>query len=202
VRISIITATWNRRDMLSRAIRSVMAQGLEEIEHIVVDKTSTDGTLEMLASFPHLTVISEPDRNLYEAWNKGIRRATGELIVILNSDDELPRGAFAAARAAIAASPHLEMLSGAVEIVRSVDGVPVSARLVENAAMLALREQDIGPGVPLTNGRYLSRRLLDRIGPFDQRYANCVGPAVPASRVAWARQEHGNLLPPLPLSCA
>lgn len=169
--ISIVTATLNRREMLSRAIASAMAQGLDGVEHIVIDGASTDGTLELLAGFPHLRVVSEPDRNLYEGWNKGIRLATGTLICILNSDDELPDGAFDIVRGLLRGAPAVDMISGAVEIVRNGGPPAGTIHVLDHPAMIALREQDIGPGVPLTNGRFLSRQLLDRVGPFDERYS-------------------------------
>src|SRR5262245_27387191 len=111
--------------MLRRAIVSVVAQGLDGVEHIIIDGASTDGTLEMLTEYPHLIVVSEPDQNLYEAWNKGLRLASGNLFCILNSDDEIPAGAFARARATFAAQPVLDMISGAVEIRRTgSSGIP------------------------------------------------------------------------------
>ena len=170
IRISVITATLNRRKLLRRAIESVIAQGLENVEHIVIDGASTDGTLEILADYPHLTVVSEPDRCLYEAWNKGLRIASGDLFCILNSDDEIPIGAFRHARAALHAHPDLEMISGGVEVVcTDVDGT-VEKRVIDDMRILSLREQDVGPGVPITNGRYMTPRLVERIGSFDERY--------------------------------
>ena len=170
VQFSIVTASLNRRDLLGRAVRSAVAQGLEGVEHIIVDGVSNDGTLEMLREFPHLLVSSEPDKSLYEAWNKGIRRARGDFIVILNSDDELPAGAFAHVRSLAEATPQADLISGAVEIVRQADGGMADVRIIDHPPMVSLREQDIGPGIPLTNGRYISRRLLERVGPFDERY--------------------------------
>ncbi len=170
IRISVITATLNRRKLLRRAIESVIAQGLENVEHIVIDGASTDGTLEVLADYPHLTVVSEPDRCLYEAWNKGLRIASGDLFCILNSDDEIPIGAFRHARAALHAHPDLEMISGSVEVFRTdVDGT-VEKRVIDDMRILSLREQDVGPGIPITNGRYMTPRLVERIGSFDERY--------------------------------
>ncbi|MGE3918561.1 MAG: glycosyltransferase, partial [Hyphomicrobiaceae bacterium] len=162
-RISIVSATLNRRDMLRRAIESAMAQGSDDVEHIVVDGASTDGTLEMLRAFPHLRVVSEPDRCLYEGWNKGIRLAAGDWICILNSDDELPPGAFDEVRRLAALHPEADVISGSVEIKRGIDGRPASVHLIDDAAMIRLREQDIGPGITLTNARYISRRLIERI---------------------------------------
>jgi glycosyltransferase involved in cell wall biosynthesis len=168
--ISVITATVNRRDMLRRAIDSVLAQGLDGVEHIIVDNVSTDGTAEMLAGYPHLTVVSEPDRSLYEAWNKGLRRASGDILCFLNSDDEIPPGAFARIRTALTAQPNLDMISGAVEIRRTGPIGIVETHIVDDARILALREQDVGPGIPITNGRYLTPGLVARVGLFDERY--------------------------------
>jgi glycosyltransferase involved in cell wall biosynthesis len=164
--ISVITATLDRRDLTERAVRSVIAQGLDGVEHIVIDGGSRDGTREMLAGFPHLVVIAEPDNSLYEAWNKGVARAGGDLLVILNSDDELPQGAFAAAREAWHRDPAVEMISGPVEIRDEAGG----CRLVSDSRILSLREQDVRSGAPFINGRYLARSLLDRVGPFDERW--------------------------------
>lgn len=169
-RLSVVTATLNRRDLTERAIRSVVSQGLEGIEHIVVDGGSTDGTREMLAGYPHLQVIAEPDRNLYEAWNKGIARATGDLVIILNSDDDIPAGAFAAARQAFISNPDAEMISGIVEIASVLPDGSRSCRVIDAPEILSLREQDVRSGLPLINGRYLVRSLLARVGTFDERY--------------------------------
>lgn len=168
--ISIITATLNRRDMLRRAIASVEAQQCgEEVEHIIVDGGSTDGTIEMLRGQPALKVVSEPDRNVYDAWNKGIRRASGKIICMLNADDTLPSGALERVCAAFAAHPSADMVSGAVEL-RPLSPDYGKTRIIDAAPIISLREQDIGPGVPITNGRFLSSPLVQRVGPFDERY--------------------------------
>ncbi len=164
--ISIVTATLNRRPLIERAIRSALAEGTTGVQHIVVDGGSTDGTLNLLEGFPHLEVVSEPDRNLYDGWNKGIARATGDFVFILNSDDEVVPGAFAEARRLAAANLEADLISGPVLLSRA-SGETV---IIDDPRMVALREQDIGPGVPLTNGRFIARRLLERIGPFDIRY--------------------------------
>ncbi len=167
--ISIITAVLNRRDMLKQAIESALQQGQDGVQHIIQDGGSTDGTLEMLAQYPHLEIASTPDRNLYDAWNLGIARATGDVICILNSDDALPDGAFEIIRRAFAATPEADMVSGPVELVRMGED-RADGRLIGTPAMLELREQDIGPGVPLTNGRYITRRKMGEVGAFDTRY--------------------------------
>ena len=86
-KISIVTPSFNSARTIGETIQSVLAQDFSHWEHIVMDGGSTDGTLEILAKFPHLKWISEKDRGHYHAMNKGIAKATGDLIIILNSDD-------------------------------------------------------------------------------------------------------------------
>jgi glycosyltransferase involved in cell wall biosynthesis len=167
---SIVTATFNRRAMLARALASAMRQGLDDVQHVVIDGASTDGTVEMLRDWPHLEWVSEPDRNLYDGWNKGLARARGAFVFILNSDDEVMDGAFDAARRAIRDNPAAEMISGPVVLTRRAGRADEHSILIDDPAMLALREQDIGPGVPLTNGRFLGAGLIARVGGFDIRY--------------------------------
>jgi len=87
IKLSVITAVHNRVEMIAAAIESVHNQWDDGLEHLIVDGGSTDGTLEVLANYSHLTIISEPDDGLYDAWNKGIKAARGEYITFLNSDD-------------------------------------------------------------------------------------------------------------------
>src|SRR5687768_6412703 len=84
---SIITPSYNRASLIQNAIESVMAQNYPHLEHIVIDGGSTDDTLELLSSYPHLHVLSEPDRGVYDALNKGLSIAQGEIIGQLNTDD-------------------------------------------------------------------------------------------------------------------
>jgi glycosyltransferase involved in cell wall biosynthesis len=86
---SIITAAYNSEKTIADTIRSIQAQKLVKIEHIVVDGGSADGTMDIVHrnrdSIAH--VISEPDKGIYDAMNKGLRLATGEFVGCLNSDD-------------------------------------------------------------------------------------------------------------------
>lgn len=91
-RISIVTPSFNQGRYIVGTIESVLTQEYPNIEHIVVDGGSTDGTLDILKRYPHLKVISEPDRGQAEAINKGFRVATGEIWGFLNSDDTLASG--------------------------------------------------------------------------------------------------------------
>src|ERR1700761_8663173 len=88
MKISIITATFNSAVTVRDTLDSVRGQRHPDIEHIIVDGGSKDRTLEIVHEFPHVArVVSDKDDGIYDAMNKGIRLATGDVIGILNSDD-------------------------------------------------------------------------------------------------------------------
>lgn len=89
MKVSIITATRNSAATVRDTIECVLRQSYPNIEHVIVDGNSTDGTMEIVRSYGDQIskVISEPDRGIYDAMNKGIRLTTGDVIGILNSDD-------------------------------------------------------------------------------------------------------------------
>jgi glycosyltransferase len=90
MKISIITVTYNSAQTISDCISSVTSQTYSNIEHIIVDGASKDNTLQIIKSLPNKIskIISEPDSGIYNAMNKGICLATGDLVGILNSDDK------------------------------------------------------------------------------------------------------------------
>ena len=86
--VTILTPSLNCVATIGAALDSVAAQtDCPSIEHIVLDGVSSDGTLDVLSCYPQATVISERDANLYDALNKGLRIAGGEVIGLLNADD-------------------------------------------------------------------------------------------------------------------
>jgi glycosyltransferase involved in cell wall biosynthesis len=88
-KISIITVVYNNSQTISGAIESVLSQDYPNIEHIIIDGASTDGTVEIIKSYSDRIskFISEPDKGIYDAMNKGLKIAIGDIIGILNSDD-------------------------------------------------------------------------------------------------------------------
>jgi glycosyltransferase involved in cell wall biosynthesis len=163
--ISIITPSFNRAAMIVDAVESVLAQGYPEFEHIIVDGASTDGTLEVLKRYQHLRVVSEPDRGMYDAINKGLRLARGTVSAWLNTDDIYPPGAFAEVSAAFAAHPETPAVSGGAETFemtatglhilkteRAIDETDFWRRIVE---------------APVPNGWFFKKSLFDKIGYFD-----------------------------------
>ncbi|MDE7159666.1 MAG: glycosyltransferase [Muribaculaceae bacterium] len=87
--ISIITITWNAADVLRPTMASVAAQTCDDYEHIIIDGASTDATLAVARELatPALRILSEPDRGLYDAMNKGLTMARGRYVLFLNAGD-------------------------------------------------------------------------------------------------------------------
>ncbi len=166
---SIVTPCLNRAGTIGCAIDSVLAQRHPGVEHIVIDGRSNDGTLEVLARYPHLRVVSEPDRNLYDAINKGLLLARGDVIGLLNSDDVYAPGAFAAA-SQLLADPAVEMVIGGAEMFTSVDGRERVFRRFVGPRAIALAEANAIGNVTLMNACFWRRELQERIGPFDVRF--------------------------------
>lgn len=90
MKVSIITATYNSSAYIADCVKSVNDQTYNDIEHIIIDGASKDNTLEIIKSIPNrvVKIVSEPDHGIYDAMNKGIELATGDIIGILNSDDQ------------------------------------------------------------------------------------------------------------------
>lgn len=92
MRISVITVTWNSSATLRNTMQSVLNQSYSDVEHIIIDGASTDGTMDIVREMEplykgRLRYVSERDNGLYDAMNKGIGMATGHIVGILNSDD-------------------------------------------------------------------------------------------------------------------
>ena len=116
-KISVVTPCFNSIRTIRETIESVTSQNYPNLEHIVMDGGSTDGTVELLEEYPHLIWTSEKDEGHYHAMNKGIERATGEVMVILNADDCFSPGALPKVGEAFAAHPDWDGLFGDIRYV-------------------------------------------------------------------------------------
>lgn len=89
-KISVVTVVYNSKALIENTVKSIINQSYNHIEYIVVDGGSTDGTIDILNSYKKniSTLISEPDHGIYDAMNKGIRLATGDFVVFINSGDK------------------------------------------------------------------------------------------------------------------
>jgi len=88
MKISIITISYNAENTIKNTLKSIENQSYNNIEHIIIDGGSKDNTLDICNSFPHISkIISEQDNGVYDAFNKGLKLATGDVIGFLNADD-------------------------------------------------------------------------------------------------------------------
>ena len=87
MKVSIVTPAYNSADTIEDTLESVGSQSHEDIEHIVMDGGSSDGTQEIVRRYNHARLVSQPDDGIYDAMNKGVEASAGEVVGILNSDD-------------------------------------------------------------------------------------------------------------------
>lgn len=168
---TIITPTLNASATLEDAVCSAMGQGIE-YEHLIMDGCSSDRTLEIAHSFPHLTVHSGRDRGLYDAMNRGAFFALGEWLIFLQADDWLPEGALAAFRAAMEKNPAAEILTGSAEAVRQIGENLWDPQWQRTSdADKALTIENIALGEPMLNARAIRKSLFKKAGPFDLAYS-------------------------------
>lgn len=169
MKVSIITATFNSATTIADTLKSIASQDHGDIEHLVVDGCSTDDTLAIVAAFPgSRRVISEPDAGIYDAMNKGIGLAGGEIIGILNSDDVYEdEQVIRDVVRAFEADEALDMLYGDLvyvkagdlnRIVRRWTSVPYTRRFFERGH------------VPPHPTLFVRRRVYEQAGRFDVQY--------------------------------
>jgi glycosyltransferase involved in cell wall biosynthesis len=170
--LSIVTPALNGRRFIADCIESVIRQGTQRLEHIVVDGGSVDGTREIVREYarqhPHIKLIAEQDRGQSDAVNKGIRAATGQILGILNVDDYYEEGAI---KAGLAQFPGLRVPALVVGNCRGIDQTGATVFInrpgrVTEAKMLIRDPRN--PYVPVNPSAYFYHRALhDVIGGYD-----------------------------------
>lgn len=163
--LSVVTVVYNGLPLLKQCIESVLSQAYAPMEYIVVDGGSTDGTVELLQQYDNQLAywISEPDKGIYNAMNKGLALAKGEMIALLNADDFYYPGALKSVMQAYLESGadvvygdvcHIQELSNVCLIKR---GVPHLDRMKETMTL-------IHPAV------FVTRKVYDAVGGFNEHY--------------------------------
>ena len=113
-KITIVTAVYNQAAFIEKALRSVLDQGYPNLEYIVVDGGSTDGTLDIINRYKEkiTKIISGPDQGMYDALNKGFEQSTGEIMAWLNSDDMYHAGSLFSVAEIFSKFKEVEFLMG------------------------------------------------------------------------------------------
>ncbi len=117
MKFSIVTASFNQGRFVRDCIESVRAQTGVEWEHLIQDAGSTDETAAVLAGYPHLQCVCEKDQGMSDGINRGFRRATGDWVMWLNTDDYLLPGALQRVAAFADEHPEVDVIYGDVEFV-------------------------------------------------------------------------------------
>ena len=172
MKISIITSCYNRVSTIRGAIESVLAQDYPDIEYIIVDGASTDGSVEVIRDAiegheDKVKFISEPDHGMYEAINKGIRMATGDYIGLVHSDDFLYSPHTVSDIVRRLEKTHADFLYG--------DGLFVNAENTDKVVRKWIggtyRLWKVRHGwLPLHPTCYIRREVMEKLGGYDESY--------------------------------
>lgn len=169
MKVSVITVCYNSAETIVDTLISVAGQAAVEVEHILVDGGSTDGTLAIIERYgEHVArLISEPDNGIYDAMNKGLRVATGDVIGFLNADDVYADENVLATVAGVMAGEQLDALYGDVAFFRS--GNP--ALTVRRYSSARFGPERIAWGwMPAHPALFLKRSVYERFGVFRTDY--------------------------------
>ncbi|PBJ08975.1 glycosyltransferase family 2 protein [Flavobacterium sp. ACN6] len=167
MRVTIITVCYNRKNTIEQAIKSVLEQNYNDIEYIIIDGNSTDGTKEIIETYKDKLsqYISEPDKGMYDAINKGLKLATGDVIGLMHSDDEFyDKNAISKIAARFNFDPSIDGVYG--------DGVYVSndknERLIRDRIGGVFSLKKIKEGwLPLHPTVYLKKSIIDKNGFYN-----------------------------------
>lgn len=169
MKVSIITSCFNRERTIRGCIESVLAQDYPDIEYIVVDGASSDGSLTIIKEYKDkiARIISEPDKGMYEGINKGIRAATGDIIGLVHSDDFLYSTHTISDIVRRFEMTHADFLYG--------DGIFVDSgnttRVVRNWIGGDYRLWKVRHGwLPLHPTCYIRRSVIEKKGLYNERY--------------------------------
>lgn len=169
LKISLVTATWNCAGTVTDCLTSVAEQTWPHREHVVVDGASTDGTLDVLrAHRAQLAVlVSEPDRGIYDALNKGIARSSGEVIGFLHADDVYADTHVLERIAAAFGDPAVGAVYGDLQYVRKDD----LGCVVRHWRSAPFSPRRLAWGwMPPHPTLYVRRAWYEQLGGFDTRY--------------------------------
>lgn len=174
MKVSIVTVSFNSARTIEETIQSVLSQEGVEVEYIVVDGASRDGTKEIIEKYAGRLAWweSEPDRGQVDALNKGFTRATGEILGFLNADDVLMPGALREVCERFAEVPQADLVYGGIDWI-DMEGQPLGShfgRISNLEDILDIFRVWWGERQWVQPEVFYRRALKDRVGTFDERY--------------------------------
>lgn len=125
IKISLITVTFNAAATVERCIQSVIGQNYKNLEYIIIDGASTDATVQVIHRYDNYIhrFVSEPDRGIYDAMNKGINFATGDIVGMLNADDYFADNSILADIAGVFEDENIQILYGDLDFVNQAGNI-------------------------------------------------------------------------------
>ncbi|MEJ2002925.1 MAG: glycosyltransferase family 2 protein [Maritimibacter sp.] len=169
MKISVVTAVYRAENTITQAIKSVASQTYPNVEHVVVDGASPDGTLDAIRAHQteNMVVSSEPDNGIYDALNKGIMQASGEVIGIVHSDDFLAHPQVLERVAKAFCDPSVDAVYGDLDYV-SKDN---TSRIIRHWRAGAYERRKLSLGwMPPHPTLFLRRRVFEAHGLYDTSY--------------------------------
>ncbi|KJZ20664.1 glycosyltransferase family 2 protein [Loktanella sp. S4079] len=169
MKISVVTAVRNGARTIPDAIQSLRSQTYSDVEHIVQDGGSQDGTLAYLSdnAHPQMSLLSEPDNGIYDAINRGIARASGDVIGLLHADDMLADPTILEKVASAMCDPQIDGVYGDLQYVTHSE----TARIVRHWQAGQYDRRKLGRGwMPPHPTLYLRRSVFERYGVYDPTY--------------------------------
>ena len=164
LKVSIITISYNEVDHIEQTLLSVLNQDYDNIEYIVIDGGSTDGTVDIINKYKDRIAyfVSEKDKGIYNAMNKGLKHATGDVVGIINAGDWYANNDVVRQAVAGIVSKHFDVVYGGVNIVENDSVIKsVNAREIDTLyyGMVSCHESF-----------FIKKELYDEVGPYDENY--------------------------------
>ncbi len=164
--ISVITPSYNQAQYIEQTIQSVLSQNYPNFEHIVVDGGSTDGTIDILKKYPHLKWISEKDNGQADALNKGFKKASGDIIAWINSDDWYEPDTFSAVAVYFENNPDENIVMGDCNLVDE-NGNIFDKVINGERGFEELKQYKVSRSIPTQPAVFFRRKLLEEKGLLD-----------------------------------
>ena len=165
MKISVITISYNSESTILKTLESTKNQKYKKIDHIIIDGMSIDNTVALCKKFDHISIIqSEPDKGIYDAFNKGIKQSKGEIIGFLNSDDIFQN------------NNSLQIISDAFDkdtdaVYGNLDYVDLSGKVVRKWRSKPFQAGAFSKGwMPAHPTFYCRKKVYDKLGTYDESY--------------------------------